>query len=135
MMRFLLAALFAMMLSLPALAESALTNVDNTALQALMGRGVPVVDIRTPGEWSQTGTIAGSHRIMAFDERGKLAPDFLEKLASVAKPGDEVALICRSGNRTAVISKALTDQLGYRHVYNVEKGMNRWLGEGRPVEK
>jgi hypothetical protein len=33
------------------------------------------------------------------------------------------------------MSKALTEQLGYRSVYNVEKGMNRWLAEGRSVER
>lgn len=135
MPRLLLAALLAVFVSTAAWAQAALTNVDNAGLEALMAKGVPVVDIRTPGEWRQTGTIKGVHKIMAFDERGKLAPDFLEHLAKVAKPGDEVALICRSGNRSMVMGKALTEQLGYAKVYNSENGMIRWLGEGRPVEK
>ncbi|MDO8605438.1 MAG: rhodanese-like domain-containing protein [Phaeospirillum sp.] len=135
MPRLIIATLLAMLVSTAAFAEAALTHVDNAALAALMARGVPVVDIRTPPEWAETGTIAGSHKIMAFDERGKLAPDFIERLSLVAKPGDEVALICRSGNRTAVLGKALTEQMGYTHLYNVEKGMKRWIGESRPVEK
>jgi rhodanese-related sulfurtransferase len=133
-MKTILAALFAVLLSGPAFAD-ALTHVDNAALQALMAKGVPLVDIRTPPEWAQTGTIKGAHRIMAFDERGKLAPDFIEKLAAVAKPGDEVALICRTGNRTGFLGKALTEQVGYAKVYNVEKGIVRWMSEGRPVER
>ncbi|OAN50586.1 hypothetical protein A6A04_17955 [Paramagnetospirillum marisnigri] len=128
-------ALVALLLSAaPAFAQS-LTHVDNAALQALMAKGVPLVDIRTPPEWAQTGTIKGAHRIMAFDERGKLAPDFIEKLAAVAKPGEEVALICRTGNRTGFLGKALTEQVGYTKVYNVEKGIVRWMSEGRPVER
>ncbi|TAN77987.1 MAG: rhodanese-like domain-containing protein [Magnetospirillum sp.] len=133
MRRLILAAILATGLSTAAFAEAALTNIDTSALEALMARGVRVVDIRTPAEWAETGTIAGAQKIMAFDERGKLAPDFIERLSQVVKPGDEVALICRSGNRTAVLGKALTEQLGYTHVYSVEKGMKRWIGDGKPV--
>ncbi len=135
MPRLILTAMLAMMVSTAAYAEAALTNIDNAALAVLMARGVPVVDIRTPPEWAETGTITGSHKIMAFDERGKLAPDFIERLSQVVKPSDEVALVCRSGNRTAALGKALTEQMGYTHIYNVEKGMKRWIGESRPVEK
>lgn len=134
-MRVILAALLGLLVTTTAWAEAALVNIDSATLDALMAKGMTVIDIRTPGEWAQTGTIKGAHKIMAFDEKGKLAPDFIEKLAQVAKPTDEVALICRSGNRTAIMSKALTEQLGYRSVYNVEKGMNRWLAEGRSVER
>ncbi|MBV5324380.1 MAG: hypothetical protein J0626_03420, partial [Rhodospirillaceae bacterium] len=102
-----LAVLFALLISTAAWAEAALTNIDNATLDALMARGVPVVDIRTPGEWAETGTIAGSRKIMSFDERGKLAPDFIERLSQVAKPGDEVVLICRSGNRSVDAGHAL----------------------------
>ncbi|CAA7623515.1 rhodanese-like domain-containing protein [Magnetospirillum sp. SS-4] len=116
-------------------AKDSLRHVDNAALAELIGRGVPVVDIRTPPEWGQTGIVKGAHRIMAFDERGKLAPDFIERLAKVAGPDDEVVLICRTGNRTRLLGTALSEQLGYSKVYNVEKGIVRWIGEGRPVEK
>ena len=135
MLRLIFASVVALVAATAAFAQAALSNIDNAGLEALMARGVPVVDIRTPPEWAQTGTIAGAHKIMAFDQSGKLAPDFIERLAQVARPGDEVALICRSGSRTAVLSKALTEQLGYTHLYNVEKGMNRWIGEGKPVTR
>jgi rhodanese-related sulfurtransferase len=119
----------------PALAQATYSNVDSAALQALMDRGVAVIDIRTPGEWKETGTVKGAHRITAFDDSGRPVPDFTARLAAVAKPGDEVALICRSGNRTKVTADALTRQLGYARVYNVERGMRSWLAENRPVER
>ena len=135
MPRLILALFIALLASTAAWAEQALTSIDNATLEALMIRGVPVVDIRTPGEWAETGTIPGSRKIMGFDERGRLAPDFLEHLSKVVKPTDEVVLICRSGNRTAALGKALTEQLGYTHVYSVDKGIKRWIGEGRTVGK
>jgi rhodanese-related sulfurtransferase len=127
----------ALLLAITSFAAQAqsLKHIDNAALAELMARGVPLVDIRTPPEWAQTGSIKGAHRIMAFDEKGKLAPDFLERLAKVAGPGDEVALICRTGNRTRALGTALSEQLGYSRLYNVEKGIVRWIGDGRAVEK
>ncbi|MEW5729552.1 MAG: rhodanese-like domain-containing protein [Pseudomonadota bacterium] len=134
MTRFFLLPVAALVAAAPAWAQD-VANVDNETLAALMAKGVPVVDIRTPPEWKQTGVLAGSHRIMAFDENGRLAPDFVQRLSQVAGPDDEVALICRTGNRTRALSQALARQLGYRKLYNVEKGIKAWMAEGRPVEK
>ncbi len=133
MMRFLLP-VAALVAAAPAWAQD-VADVDNETLAGLMAKGVPVVDIRTPPEWKQTGVLAGSHTIMAFDDKGRLAPDFVQRLAQVAGPDDEVALICRTGNRTRTISQALARQLGYRRIYNVEKGIKAWIAEGRPVER
>lgn len=135
MPRLILAALVALLVSTAAFAQAAPINIDTAGLDAMMGRGLPVVDIRTPAEWEQTGTIRGAHKIMAFDDKGKLSPDFIEKLAKLGGPDTPVALICRSGSRSAVMAKALTGQLGYREVYNVEAGMNRWIKEARPLER
>ena len=131
-------ALCLLLSGLPARAD-ALKHIDNATLAELIGRGVPVIDIRTPPEWAQTGSIKGAHRIMAFDERGKLAPDFIERLAKVAGPNDEIALICRTGNRTTQVQRYLQSQ-GFTQVYNVKEGMAGsaagpgWLKRGLPVE-
>lgn len=110
------------------------TNVDAATVQALLDRGVAVIDIRTPQEWRDTGTIPGSHRIMAFTPERQVNPAFLTDLQAVAKPQDEVVVVCRTGSRSRVISEALVKQAGYQHVYNAEHGMSEWLGQHRPVE-
>ena len=111
----------------------AFETIDAAALQALIDRGVTVVDIRTPEEWRETGVIAGSKRIMAFAPDGRLNPQFASEFQSIVHPGDEVALICRTGNRTRVVSEALSRQAGYSRVYNVDGGIVRWLADGRAV--
>lgn len=110
-------------------------NIDNVQLAELMAKGVPVIDIRTPGEWKQTGVVEGSHLLMAFDERGELSPDFVPGLAKIAGPEDPVVLICRTGNRTGVIANALVQQLGYSKVFNVTNGIKRWIAEGKAVTR
>ncbi|MBT3489473.1 MAG: sulfurtransferase, partial [Gammaproteobacteria bacterium] len=42
-------------------------------------------------------------------------------------------LICRTGNRTARLSQALIKEMGWKNVYNVEKGITDWIKRGNPV--
>ena len=108
--------------------------IDNAALVRLMAQGVPLIDIRTEGEWRATGTIAGSHPLTFFDERGQANPSqWLAQAGKVATPGQPVILICRSGNRTREASRFLSEQSAYRTVYHLGKGVSGWVAEGRPL--
>ncbi len=93
-------------------------------------KDIKVVDIRTPGEWKETGIVKGAYTIMFFDEKGNFdVPKFLKKLNKVVKKGEQFALICRTGSRTAEISKFLSSQLGY-NVINLGGGMMKLKHEG-----
>ncbi len=131
-MRRLLASLSLILLALSASAE--VIHIETAELEALIKRGVPLIDIRTQPEWEQTGVIEGSKLLTFFDENGKHnAPAWLAKVTPLADAGQPVIVICRSGNRTLAVSNFLTQQAGYRTVYNVKYGINRWLKEQRPV--
>lgn len=121
-----------LLIALSATAE--VIDIDNEQLQSLLAEGVPVVDVRTPPEWQQTGVIAGSHRLMFFDPVGRYdARQWLAELQSIAGPDEPVILICRTGNRTSTISAFLAGQAGYETVYNVRHGITSWIASGRPV--
>ena len=125
-------ALLAGLLSWPVFAE--VINIDNTELARLTAKGVPVIDIRTAGEWNSTGVIAGSKLLTFFDERGNANPaQWLASAKGIAKPDQPLILICRSGNRTRAATQFLSEQAGYKTVYNVSSGLNGWLAEKRPV--
>ena len=115
------------------MARAEVINIDNAELARLAASGVPVIDIRTEGEWKSTGVIAGSKQLTFFDEQGNAIPGWLEKAKAVAKPDQPVILICRSGNRTKAATQFLSQQAGYKTVYNVSKGLNGWIGEGKPL--
>ncbi|MCP5366343.1 MAG: FKBP-type peptidyl-prolyl cis-trans isomerase [Hyphomicrobiales bacterium] len=109
-------------------------NVDNGDLKALLARGVVLVDLRRDDEWQKTGVVAGSRLVTAFDKRGKLRPEFLSEFKQhVTGKDQEVVLICRTGNRSAVIAQALTEQLGYQHIHNVQHGITKWIRDGNAV--
>ena len=97
-------------------------------------KDIKIIDIRTPGEWRETGIVKGAYTIMFFDEEGRFdIPEFLAKLDKVVKKGEQFALICRTGSRTAEISKFLSSELGY-NVINLGGGMMKLRHEGyKPV--
>ena len=108
------------------------TLVDNAALERLIRRGVPVIDIRTPEEWRATGIIEGSHLLTFFDANGSY--DFrawLSELAAIAGRDDAFALICDSGGRSGVVGRFLGGRLGYRHVFDVPGGIAGWIADDR----
>lgn len=118
-------------LALAALAARAeVIDIDNAQLAQLMKSGVTVIDIRTKPEWEETGIVPGSKLLTFFDERGKADPAaWLDKVKPLAKPGDPVIVICRSGNRTKPVSQFLSQQAGYAKVYNVKSGIKGWIGD------
>lgn len=109
-------------------------DIDNAELTKLTAAGVPVIDIRTQPEWQETGILPGSHLLTFFDETGRANPTaWLEKAQQIAAPSAPVILICRTGNRTRVLSQFLARQAGYAKVYNVKSGIVGWMREGRSV--
>lgn len=122
----------AALLAFAALGASAeVVNIDSAELARLSASGVVVIDIRTEPEWKDSGVIAGSKLMTFFDEKGRSDPPaWLEKVKSVAKPDQPVILICRSGNRTRAATQLLSQQAGYKTVYNVSGGMNAWFKDG-----
>lgn len=109
-------------------------NVDAAAVKELVLQGVPVVDLRTAGEWKETGVIDRSHLITLFDERGRAKPDeWLAAVDKVAGTGQPVILICRTGNRTRAAARYMDQLTPRRKIYNVTDGITGWIRQGKPV--
>lgn len=110
-------------------------NIDNAQLKELLARGVKMVDVRRVEEWQQTGVVAGSRKLTAFDGRGQFNRDFPSMFQEFVGPDEEIIVICRVGNRSAVVSQMLTQQAGYTKVYNVTEGIMDWIAADNPVVK
>lgn len=116
-------------------AQAEVVDIDAAELVRLTAEGIPLIDIRTEGEWKSSGVISGSKLLTFFDERGHADPvKWLEKARSIAVgTAQPVILICRSGNRTRAVARFLSEQAGYKKVYHVSRGIGGWVGEGRPL--
>jgi rhodanese-related sulfurtransferase len=91
---------------------------------ALQNRGALLLDVREPDEYAQ-GHAPGSTLIPL----GQLEQRLNEIAGYKNKP---VAVICRSGRRSAQAAKLL-DQAGFSAVSNIEGGMLAWEKAGLPV--
>jgi rhodanese-related sulfurtransferase len=109
-------------------------HIGNAETQELLKQGVTIVDIRTPGEWKQTGVVAGSQLVQFVDEKGRYdAEQFMLKVNAVADPSKPVVLICRSGNRTRTAAQLISSANPQRKVYNVKEGLIGWNKSGLPM--
>lgn len=113
---------------------------DRAAELARAGRLV-LVDIRTPAEWAQTGVPAGAALAPLTEAPQRLRPEFPADVerALGGRRDRPVALICRSGGRTAVARRLLLAE-GFARVLDVAEGMAGsgfgpgWLARGLPIE-
>lgn len=120
-----------------AVAGGGLLSADEASRRAKNGN-IMVIDIRSPGEWRQTGVAQGAERVTIHDPNG--AGGFLRHM--VAAVGDDrgrpIALICAHGNRSTRAQDFLRRH-GFTNVHNIVEGMlgNRtepgWIARGLPV--
>jgi rhodanese-related sulfurtransferase len=106
-------------------------------LEKMQAKGVPVIDIRTPGEWKQTGIIKGAHKMMFFTPKGEAdVANWFFDLGHLVKDKNEPFIIyCAHANRTKSLGKGL-DQMGFTHVYELKGGIeNGWIKAGKKTEK
>lgn len=114
-------------------AHAEIIDIDNAELVRLQAKGVPVIDIRTPEEWRETGAIKGA-RLMTFSfTSGFDKAGWLKQEQQVAKPGEPVVLVCRSGRRSKAVADYMESQSVKGTIYHANGGMNAWKAEGRPV--
>lgn len=110
------------------------------AQQAQQSNARQLIDVRTPGEWAQTGLPEGAVGANLRNPDG--AEAFIAKVldhlgGDRSKP---VALICASGVRSTY-AQALLRQAGFEDVANVRNGMfgnptdgPGWLEQGLPLQ-
>ncbi len=84
-----------------------------------------LVDVRTPNEWKEEGTVEGARRIFFAD-----LPDHADSL-SRDKP---LAVICSVGKRSSIAASTL-ERKGFKNVSNVLGGMTAWTTLGYPTKK
>ena len=91
--------------------------------QELLQKKIPIVDIRTPQEWKETGLLKGAIPIMFWDAQGRYdTHKFLTQLNKKVDTSKPFALICHTGSRTSIVAPWLAQEFGYK-VINLKGGM------------
>ncbi len=90
------------------------------------GSGCVILDVRTPEEYSR-GCLAQAENINFSD------PHFKEILEKLDKQRT-YAIYCQRGIRALRVLRMMND-LGFREVYCLQGGIERWKEAGLPVER
>jgi len=99
-------------------------------LEFVNNNKMKIIDIRTKGEWIQTGVIRNSILLTFFDEKGNVDTDlFLDRLNNIVDKDEQFAIICNTGSRTKLISNFLGKKLDYK-VVNLTGGMSKLFKDG-----
>jgi rhodanese-related sulfurtransferase len=120
---------------LVAQARAAVTEIDADRLRALQAEGVPVIDVREPGEYAG-GRIPGAVNIprgvLEFEVDGHPAVNCIKDPA-LGHRRQPVVLYCRSGGRSALAAEALK-RLGFAEPLSLAGGYMGWTEAGGAVE-
>jgi rhodanese-related sulfurtransferase len=90
----------------------------NQFAEAIQGKKVVLVDVRTPEEYSE-GFIEGAINIDYFNQQS-----FIKQISALDKK-EPVYLYCRSGNRSMKAARQLVS-LGFEKVYDLAGGYMAW---------
>lgn len=129
-----------MVLAMPIQAQLNLPGMTASQAHELQQAGdLVLIDIRQPEEWNETGMAQGAIGVSMMHPEG--GQGFLrDVLAAVNGDTDaNIALICRTGNRTSQVLPAL-QRWGFTQVKHIPEGMvgsgfgPGWIPSGLPIQ-
>ena len=98
-------------------------------------KSLVVIDIRTQGQWDETGIIDGSHKITAFDILGNLNPNFIERFYSIVMEDEHAVFISDRGEVSAILTNGFVEILAIKNVYSLKGGIQEWIAKNNKVIK
>lgn len=104
--------------------HSLVKNNDELERKMRENKNLTVIDVREAAEYA-FNHIPNTVNI-PFGE--------LEKHTKNLNKNDEIYLVCRTGNRSDLAARKLTE-LGFKSVYNVIPGMSEWTGRTESIKK
>ena len=111
-------------------------EVNNEKIKLLLENRVPLIDIRTEGEWHETGVIKNSYLLTFFNKDGNY--DFKKWMIEVEGIADEngpVIIMCRSGRRSRVVSSLMIKGNSEYLIYHATNGIKSWIKSSNKTVK
>jgi rhodanese-related sulfurtransferase len=105
-------------------------TIDADEARRMIAAGAQIIDVRQLEEW-QRGHIAEAELVPINNSIAEFGKDL--KALNLSSDED-VVFVCASGKRSAVASE-IALVAGLNKVYNLENGMNGWVGRGYPIER
>ena len=99
-------------------------EVNNEKIKKLLENSVPLIDIRTEGEWHETGVIKSSHLLTFFDKDGNYNfKKWMIEVEGIADENGPVIIMCRSGRRCRIVSNMIIKENSEYFIYQATNGI------------
>ena len=111
-------------------------EVNNEKIKILLENRIPLIDIRTEGEWHETGVIDSSKLLTFFDKDGNY--DFKKWMMEVEGIADEngpIIIMCRSGRRSRIVSNMMIKGNSEYLIYHATNGIKSWIESSNKTVK
>jgi rhodanese-related sulfurtransferase len=107
--------------------EIKIENVNaKEAAKILNDTSIFILDVRTPAEYEE-GHIPRAVLVPVYE--------LADKIEDISKYKDKAVFVyCRSGNRSAVAIRILTEQ-GFKNIVHLKSGIRSWVSEGFELTK
>ena len=111
-------------------------DINIRELTNLIEKKIKIIDVRTENEWKSTGIIKGSFLISLLNENKKfIFEDWYEMFNNKFGKNKSIIFICASGIRSNYISHLVKKKNPDLIVYNLKKGINKWIRSGYKIER
>ena len=101
------------------------------ALQCLGNSSARVLDVREPVEYNK-GSVGNALHVPRGMLEAKADLEYEGRLPALQDRSQELMLICKSGQRSALAAVSL-QQMGFTNVVSVAGGFEAWVKEGLPL--
>ena len=106
-------------------ANSSFQDINSDELETFIDKKyVKLIDVRTPNEYN-SGHIKNAINIDYYGEEFDLKLNKLDK----SKP---IVFYCKSGGRSSKSALKLI-QNGFKEIYNLEGGIDKWISNGKEI--
>ena len=111
-------------------------EVNNEKIEMLLENSVPLIDIRTEGEWRETGVINNSYLLTFFDKDGNYNfKKWMIEVEGIADENGPVIIMCRSGRRSSIVSNMMIKGNSEYLIYHVTNGIKSWIESSNKTVK
>ena len=111
-------------------------EVNNEKIKMLLGNSVPLLDIRTEGEWRETGVINNSYLLTFFDKDGNYNfKKWMIEIREIADENGPVIIMCRSGRRSRIVSNMMIKENSEYLIYHSTNAIKSWIESSNKTVK
>jgi rhodanese-related sulfurtransferase len=126
----LIAVIVTLVFSITSFKDDSVQIATDTLSKSFITKHIPIIDIRTQREWSETGIVPDSYLITFYnDDKSMNEEEFMKELEKVVTKEVTFAILCRTGNRANRVSRYLNSK-GYTHVISLSGGIKMGMKNG-----